>query len=86
MWCVDAVIMLLGYPLLSLYGLSNETTELAHTLVILYGSAAMVIWPLAFTLPNALRALRGRHIYHGGGHRDHVAVPARGAAMCWRYL
>lgn len=55
-WCVDAVIMLLGYPLLSLYGLSNETTELAHTLVILYGSAAMVIWPLAFTLPNALRA------------------------------
>lgn len=55
-WCVDAVIMLLGYPLLSLYGLSNETTELAHTLVILYGLAAMVIWPLAFTLPNALRA------------------------------
>ena len=42
--------------LLSLYGLSSETTELAYKLVMLHNGFAIALWPLSFVLPNMLRA------------------------------
>ena len=42
--------------LLSLYGLSDETTELSFKLVMLHNGVAIILWPLSFVLPNMLRA------------------------------
>ena len=49
--------ILLGLnPILSLYGLSSETTRLAWILVMIQDGFAMLLWPIAFVLPNMLRA------------------------------
>lgn len=42
--------------ILGLYGLSEETTQLARTLVCIHNGCACFLWPLSFTLPNMLRA------------------------------
>ena len=42
--------------LLSIYGLSEETTRLSYQLVLIHNSAAIVLWPLSFVFPNMLRA------------------------------
>ncbi len=42
--------------LLSIYGLSAETTKLSYQLVLIHNSAAIVLWPLSFVFPNMLRA------------------------------
>jgi len=42
--------------LLRIYSLSPESLALAHTLVIIHNACAIVLWPMAFTLGNALRA------------------------------
>ncbi|MBQ9065465.1 MAG: MATE family efflux transporter [Blautia sp.] len=42
--------------ILSIYGLSSETTALAARLVFIHNGCAMVLWPIAFVLPNMLRA------------------------------
>lgn len=48
--------MILGHKnLTGLYRLSAEADQLAGSLIIVH-SLAMVIWPVSFTLPNALRA------------------------------
>ena len=38
------------------YGLSPETSRMAEKILLLHGSFALIIWPIAFTLPNTLRA------------------------------
>lgn len=43
-------------PILGLYGLSAETTQLARTLIFIHNGSACLLWPLSFTLPNMLRA------------------------------
>ena len=43
-------------PILSLYGLSPETTQLTWILVVIHCGCAIVLWPLAFVFPNMLRA------------------------------
>lgn len=53
---VIVVLLLCLNPLLSLYGLSGETTDLARTLVYIHNGCAFFLWPLAFVLPNMLRA------------------------------
>ncbi len=51
------VILFLGLNwILGLYGLSEETTQLARTLVYIHNGCACFLWPLSFTLPNMLRA------------------------------
>jgi len=51
------LIILLLKPLIGLYSsLSPETEELAWKLVMLHASVAILLWPVAFVLPNALRA------------------------------
>lgn len=42
--------------LLSLYGLSKETTDLAFRLVMIHNGFAMILWPVSFVFPNMLRA------------------------------
>ena len=42
-------------PIVGLYNLSPGAAELARKMMLMH-AAAMCIWPLAFTLPNALRA------------------------------
>lgn len=50
-------IILLSLPwILKLYGLSEETTALAYTLVMIHNGMAIFLWPLSFVLPNMLRA------------------------------
>lgn len=49
--------ILLTLPwILGIYNLSPETIRLATILVFIHDGMAMVLWPLSFTLPNALRA------------------------------
>lgn len=49
-------ILLFLNPMLSLYGLSAETTDLACTLVRIHDGFAILLWPMSFTFPNMLRA------------------------------
>ena len=43
-------------PIMSWYHLDPATAALTRTLVILHNGIGMLIWPLAFTVPNFLRA------------------------------
>lgn len=54
LWCM-AVLLTMPWTL-KLYGLSAETLKLAALLVLIHNGFGMVIWPMAFTLPNVLRA------------------------------
>lgn len=59
-YMITAVIngtILFSLPLLlKLFSLSNETRELAYTLIWIHNGMAIFLWPASFTLPNALRA------------------------------
>lgn len=52
----NGAILLFLPQLLGLYELSGETAALAMLLVRIHAGCALVLWPLAFVLPNALRA------------------------------
>ena len=55
-WGLNAAL-LLGLPLiLGLYSLTPETRWYASVLICIHNGCAMLFWPLAFTMPNALRA------------------------------
>lgn len=53
--CCLTIIIFLD-PILVLYGLGAETTQLSKTLVLIHNGCALFMWPLAFTFPNMLRA------------------------------
>lgn len=53
---VNSMILLFLNPILSVYGLSAETTALAYTLVMIHNGMAILLWPVSFVLPNMLRA------------------------------
>ena len=53
---LNSCILLSLNPILNLYGLSQETTRLAWLLVMIHDGSAMILWPVAFVLPNMLRA------------------------------
>ena len=50
------IIFLLFPLILAAYGQSREVEELSRTLVTIHNGTAIILWPLAFVLPNALRA------------------------------
>ena len=52
----NALVLLALNPLLSLYTLSPETAQLSAELVWIHAGLSIFLWPLAFILPNALRA------------------------------
>ena len=49
-------VLLFLRPILGLYALSDETLALAMLLIRLHAGFAIFMWPVAFVLPNALRA------------------------------
>ena len=49
------ILALLG-PLLSVYQLTPEATQLAAKLIWIHDGIAMLLWPMSFTMPNMLRA------------------------------
>ncbi len=53
---LNASILLTMPWTLQLYNLSADTLRLAMILVAIHDGCAILIWPLSFTLPNALRA------------------------------
>ena len=53
---LNLLILLARGPILGLYGLSAEAERLGSLIVLLHGSGAILIWPLSFSFPNALRA------------------------------
>ena len=57
MLVVDTTLLIFGRRILSVYNLQSENAELAWRMLFCHGFSGIFIWPLAFTLPNALRAL-----------------------------
>ncbi len=55
-WAVDLFLLLMLPVILPFYNLSDEAYQLSRTLVMIHCICGMAIWPLSFTLPNALRA------------------------------
>ena len=54
---VGSIAVWLCLPiLLRIYGLSDETAEMAFEILTVNCFSAIMIWPLSFTLPNILRA------------------------------
>ena len=54
--CFNVIIMIFLNQILKLYGLGEDTTKLAWTLVMIHSGFASVMWPMSFTFPNMLRA------------------------------
>lgn len=52
----DVLILTFLNPIVGLYTLSPETELLAKQLVWIHDGCAILLWPAAFVLPNALRA------------------------------
>lgn len=52
----NLLILLFLNPLLGLYTLSAETRQLAWLLVMIHAGMGILLWPVGFVLPNALRA------------------------------
>ena len=52
----NGCILLLVKPLVGIYALSGETMALAILLVRIHCGCGLVLWPISFVLPNALRA------------------------------
>ena len=48
--------VLLSGPVIGIYQLSAESASLAHRLILYHSACAILIWPLAFTMPRMLRA------------------------------
>lgn len=57
-WALNSLpTLLFCRPLIGLYSsLSMETADLAFRLIWIHNGMGILLWPLAFTLPNALRA------------------------------
>ena len=56
MFVLIVFILLLTPIILSFYSLSKETMDLAYQCIFFHGIVGALIWPTAFTFPNALRA------------------------------
>ena len=55
-WIMTAFMLVFSDTILSFYSLSAETTALTKDVFLVHGICAVIFWPFAFTLPNALRA------------------------------
>ena len=52
----NGLILLFVRPLVGIYALSGETMQLAILLSAIHATFAILLWPVSFVLPNALRA------------------------------
>ena len=53
--------VLFAKPLIAVYDLSAESSMLAHRLILYHSLFAVIMWPIAFILPNAFRAASDVH-------------------------
>ena len=53
---IDIPILLGIDGILPLFDASEDALALARTLVLIHNGSALLLWPMSFTLPNALRA------------------------------
>ncbi|MCI8574206.1 MAG: MATE family efflux transporter, partial [Oscillibacter sp.] len=51
-----AITLIVMSPVLRLYNVSQEAENYARQIIWFHGIAGAVFWPMAFALPNALRA------------------------------
>ena len=58
LWALNSLpTLIFCRPLIGLYStLSTETTELAFRLIWIHNGIGILLWPMSFVLPNALRA------------------------------
>ena len=56
MFIFDSCMLLFGKQLIGMYSLSGETMQVAYKLLTYHTIFAIIVWPAAFTLPNAFRA------------------------------
>lgn len=56
MFALDLFLLAIATPLINFYQLSQEASSTAWQLILYHTICSVVIWPSAFTLPNALRA------------------------------
>nr|WP_312578755.1 MATE family efflux transporter [Sedimentibacter sp.] len=54
--CLNVIILLALPYILKIYNLSSETSIMAKQVIIFHSINACFFWPIAFTLPNTLRA------------------------------
>ncbi|URZ16422.1 MATE family efflux transporter [Clostridium felsineum] len=54
--CISLGEILLLPWILKLYAISAAVTKLTYILVVIHNCFAIILWPVAFTLPNGLRA------------------------------
>lgn len=53
---INGTILLLLRPLLGIYSISPQASELARKLVLIHNGCATLLWPMSFVLPNVLKA------------------------------
>ncbi|MGI5935433.1 MAG: MATE family efflux transporter [Oscillospiraceae bacterium] len=53
---INIFIFLFMRPIISAYGVGNDTAQLARSLILCTIFGTSLVWPFGFTLPNALRA------------------------------
>lgn len=56
--CVNIPVLLCLHWILHMFSASQEALDLAYKLIFIHDGMAMLMWPAAFVLPNALRAAR----------------------------
>lgn len=56
MFLINIIIIIFSKSIVGVFGLSTQATELALQLTIYHSIVSMILWPVSFTLPSALRA------------------------------
>lgn len=56
LWLVALATVLLADPLIGLYELQGESARLTKQLIFYHVAVEVILWPIAFTMPNAFRA------------------------------
>ena len=56
LWAVNLGTLIFLSPLVGMYNLSSESTELSKMLILWHVALASMIWPIGFMLPSAFRA------------------------------
>ena len=56
LWLVVLIMSIFIRPIVSLYGISAESAQIARELVLYHGVCAAVMWPIAFCLPHVFKS------------------------------
>ncbi len=56
LFVVVLVMSVFARPIIGIYDLSEESSELARNIILLHGAVAALIWPIGFFLPHVFRA------------------------------